>query len=317
MRVGYQASHEQFPPSELLRHAQAAERAGFAFVNSSDHFHPWSEEQGQAGHAWSWLGAAMHATSLPFGVVTAPVQRYHPAVIAQASATLAEMYPGRLWVSLGSGELLNEGITGEEWPRHAVRHARLRASADTIRRLWAGETVSHEGLVRVREARLFTLPAEPPMLLCAALSEETAEDAGSWADGLLTTARSHEELAKVVAAFRRGGGEGKLLALKADIVWGEDEAVALEEARAQWRASILGRELIEDLRTPAEFDAASKHVRAEDMRGAVRIGSPEQHAEWLRADEALGFERVIIHNVAREQERFIAEFGERVLGELG
>src|ERR671912_30728 len=125
-QIGYHASHEQFTPGELIEYVVAAERAGFASVMSSDHFAPWSDAQGQSGFAWSWLGAALATTSLPFGVVNAPGQRYHPAIVAQASATLAVMFPDRFWIAVGSGQLLNEHITGDRWPAKPERNERLR-----------------------------------------------------------------------------------------------------------------------------------------------------------------------------------------------
>ena len=131
--IGYHASHEQHPPSRLLQDVARAEAAGFAAVSSSDHFTPWSERQGESGFAWSWLGAAMHATSLPFGVVNAPGQRYHPAIVAQAIATLLELFPGRLAVALGSGEASNEHITGARWPDKAARNERLLECVHVIR----------------------------------------------------------------------------------------------------------------------------------------------------------------------------------------
>src|ERR687895_1730592 len=134
--VGLHCSHEQIPPSRLLEDARHAEAAGFGAVMSSDHFSPWSERQGESGFAWSWLGAALQATSLPFGVVNAPGQRYHPAIIAQAAATLVEMFPGRLWVALGSGEAANEHITGGGRPAKPVRERRLRECVDVMRALF-------------------------------------------------------------------------------------------------------------------------------------------------------------------------------------
>src|SRR5215218_4525612 len=168
--VGLHCSHEQIPPSRLLRYLREAESAGFRAAMSSDHFSPWSERQGESGFAWSWLGAALEATTLPFGVVNAPGQRYHPAIIAQAVATLGELYPGRFWVALGSGEASNEHITADPWPSKDRRNARLRECVDIMRALLAGQEVSHHGLVRVDRARLWTLPADPPPLLAAAVT---------------------------------------------------------------------------------------------------------------------------------------------------
>ncbi len=155
---GWHASHEQVHPRALLDAAVAAEQAGFGAAMSSDHFSPWSARQGESGFAWSWLGAALQATDLPFGVVNAPGQRYHPAIIAQAIGTLAAMYPGRFWAALGTGEASNEHITGGGWPRKDLRTARLRECVDVIRALLAGEEVSHDGLVTVDRARLWTRP---------------------------------------------------------------------------------------------------------------------------------------------------------------
>ena len=155
---GFHASHEQVHPSALLAAVQRAEEAGFDAAMSSDHFSPWSARQGQSAFAWSWLGAALQSTSLPFGVVNAPGQRYHPAIIAQAIGTLGEMYPGRFWAALGTGEASNEHITGDRWPRKEVRNARLRECVDIIRALLRGEEVSHDGLVTRRPGPVWTPP---------------------------------------------------------------------------------------------------------------------------------------------------------------
>src|SRR4051794_1820840 len=180
----------------------------------SDHFHPWSERQGQSGYTWAWLGAAMQATHLSFGTVCAPGQRYHPAVIAQAAATLAQMFPGRLWVALGTGQNLNEHINGAHWPPKPERQARLRESVAGIRALWAGETVNRETpWFRVRNAKLYTRPGAPPRIFGAAITEDTARWVGGWADGLITVGKDPEGLRRVVNAFREGGGDGKPLAL--------------------------------------------------------------------------------------------------------
>ena len=161
LKIGYHASHEQFKPSTLLTYVQRAQQAGFTAASSSDHFHPWSNRQGESGFAWSWLGAALQATSLSFGVVNAPGQRYHPAIIALAAATLAEMFPQRFWIAVGTGQFLNEHITGEKWPAKAARNARLNECVESMRALWKSETVTHKGLVTVEEATLYSRPVVP------------------------------------------------------------------------------------------------------------------------------------------------------------
>lgn len=311
--IGYHASSEQYGPSELLHYAQLAQESGFGFVNCSDHFHPWSEDEGHSPFAWSWLGAAMHATALPFSVITCPVGRYHPAIIAQAVATLLELFPGRLSFIAGSGELLNEGITGAPWPDHAMRNARLEEAVDVMRALWRGETVTQYGPVSIREARLYDAPAAQPAVLCAVFSEKSAHWAGGWADGLVTSARPREELSGILGAFRDSGGRAKPAVLKVDVAWGDTAEEALEGARRAWRAATLGRAVAENLRTPAEFDAATRFVRAADMRGTVRFGDADHHVAELTADIAMGFDRVIVHCVNPVQERFIAEFGRDVI----
>jgi probable non-F420 flavinoid oxidoreductase len=312
--IGFHASHEQIPPSELLAAVREAEAAGFERAMCSDHFSPWSERQGESGFAWSWLAAALEATSLPFGVVNAPGQRYHPALIAQAAATLAEMYPGRFWVALGTGEFSNEHITGDPWPDKRTRNARLRECIDVMRALFAGEVVDHDGLVRVDRARLWTLPAEPPRLIGAAVSAETAAWAAGWADGLVTIAQPREQLERVVSAFRDNGGEGKTMALQVHLCWAPEEEEALRIAHDQWRTNVFSPPLCWDLATVEQFDQAARHVRPEDMRGPVLVSADlDRHVQWLRELSELGFDDVYLHHVGQEQRRFIEAFGERVL----
>lgn len=317
VKLAYHASHEQFKPSALLKYAQAAEQAGFTAISSSDHFYPWSDRQGESGFSWAWIGAAMQATSLPFSVVCAPGQRYHPAIVAQAVATLAEMFPKRFWVCLGSGEALNERITGEHWLPKSERNARLKECVDIIRALWAGETVTHYGRVRVEEAKLYTRPEVPPRIIGAAVTAKTAEWVGSWADGLITVSRPPEELRKVVEAFYRGGGEGKPMYLKVQLSYAQSEVEARAGAYEQWRTNIFQSDVLAELWTPQQFDAAAQFVKPEDMDKGVRISAdPQQHIEWLQKDMELGFSELILHNVNREQERFIEVFGEKVLSAI-
>lgn len=312
---GFHASHEQFAPSELLALVQRAEQAGFDAAMCSDHFHPWSQSQGQSGFAWSWLGAAMATTRLPFGVVTSPVGRYHPAVIAQAAATLAEMFPDRFWLAPGSGEAINECITGETWPPHDVRDARLEEAVAVMRRLWSGEEVTHRGEhVTVEQAKLYTRPRTPPPVYAAALSVQTAERAGAWADGLITVSLPHGKLRAIVDAFRSGGGAGKPVLLQVKLSYDETDEAAKAGAYAQWRFNVYGSELAAELRTPKQYEAAAKFVKPEDVAGSVRVSAdPRRHVDWLLQDAELGFDQILLHNVNTRQAPFIDAFGERVL----
>jgi probable non-F420 flavinoid oxidoreductase len=315
--VGWHASHEQISPSELLRVVQLAEQAGFDAAMSSDHFSPWSERQGESGFAWAWLGAAMAATRLPFGVVTAPGQRYHPAIIAQAAATLGEMFPGRFWMALGTGEASNEHITGDRWPAKAVRNRRLAECVQIIRALLAGEEVSHDGLVRVDRARLYTLPGQPPPLIGAAVSPATAEFVGSWADGLITINQDPDVLRRLLGAFDAGGGTGKPRYLQVHVSWADTDDEALSIAHDQWRSNVFSPPVCWDLELTAHFDEASRHVRPEDMHEGVLISSDVAHLRDRLAELAgLGFDGVWIHHVGQQQERFIETFGEHVVPAL-
>ncbi len=316
-RVGFHASHEQFPPGELLRLVQRAESAGFQCAMCSDHFHPWSRAQGNSGHAWTWLGAAMAATKFPFGVVNAPVGRYHPAVIAQAAATLADMHGDRFWLAAGSGEAINECITGQRWPAKDVRNRRLREAVEVMRALWRGEEVTHHGEFTVERARLYSLPPRPLPVIAAALSPETARWAGDWADGLITISQPRDKLRAVLDAFREGGGEGKPVHLQVKLSWADTEEAAREGTLEQWRTNLFESTVSEDLRTPEQFEAAAKFVRAEDLEPAVRISADlSRHLAWLRDDLAMGVDQLLLHNVNRGQAAFIDAFGEKVLPQL-
>lgn len=314
--IGFHASHEQLPPSALKRAVVTAEQAGFSAAMCSDHFAPWGVGQGHSGHSWSWLGAVLEATSLPLGVVTAPVQRYHPAVVAQAIATLAEMYPGRFWAALGSGEAVNEHITGDPWPPKPERDARLLEAADVIRRLLAGEEVSHAGLVTVDRARLWTLPASRPPLLGAAVSEETARTVGGWADGLITVSQPTDVLERVLAAFRERGGD-KPAYLQVHLSWAETEEEALALAHDQWKTNMFGPALSWDLERPEQFDEAARFVRPDDVRRSVLVSADlDDHVEWLGGYLEMGFDHLYLHHVGRKQQRFIKTFGSKVIPRL-
>jgi probable non-F420 flavinoid oxidoreductase len=315
--VGFHASHEQISPSRLLDAVKSAQDAGFQAAMCSDHLAPWSERQGESGHAWSWLGAALEATALSFGVVNAPGQRYHPVVIAQAIATLGEMYPGRFWAALGSGEALNEHVTGQQWPHKDDRDARLLECVAVIRALLRGDEVSHDGLIRVDRARVWSLPETPPLLIGAAISEETARTVGGWADGMITVNQPLDVLRRVIDAFREGGGDGKPVSIQVHLSYDDDEERALQIAYDQWRSNVFGSDVATEFTTPAQFDNTSAFVRPEDLRGPVMISSdPTQHVKWLLDLAALDVDRLYLHHVGTDQKRFIEVFGEHVLPEL-
>lgn len=317
MRIGYHASHEQFAPSHLLVLAGRAAQVGFDALSCSDHIAPWSHAQGQSGYAWSWLGAAMQHAALPFAVVTAPGQRYHPVILAQAIATLGEMFPERLCVALGSGEALNEHVTGDPWPAKGERQDRLLASVDIIRRLVRGEEVTRDGPVRADRARLWTLPVFAPTLFGAALSVDTARWCGQWADGLTTVAEPSEGLPALIDAFRAGGGEGKPVHVHLKVSLGPTEDAALAEAFAQWRPNVLPADQLADLEDVDAFEAAAAHITPEDMHRSVLItADPARVVARLRELRDLGVEATFLHHVGRDQDRFIDAVATDVLPHL-
>lgn len=312
--ITYHASHEQFPASRLLQLAIQAEQAGFGAIHSSDHFHPWSKRQGNSGFSFAWMGAAMQATTIPFSMVCAPGQRYHPAIAAQAIATLAEMFPGRFSVELGSGEALNENITGDKWPLKAERNARLLECVNIIHRLLDGETVTHTGLVTVKEATLYTRPAIKPLLMATALSEATAAWAGSWADGLITVGADMEKMARIKEAFYSGGGENKPMFVQLVLSYAGSQEEALAVAYDQWRNNLVSPDLLANLGQPHEFDQAGLSITHEDVKKKMLVSSDMQYfIDQIGTYVEQGFERVILHNVNSNQEQFITDFGSQLI----
>jgi coenzyme F420-dependent glucose-6-phosphate dehydrogenase len=317
MQIGYHASHEQFTPSDLLTLVKLAEDAGFEAILSSDHFHPWGLSQGNGGHAWSWLGAAMAQTKIPFGIVTVPGYRYHPAILAQATATLINMFPQRFYLSVGSGEALNEHITGNVWPNKSERNKLLYESVNIMRKLWKGDEVTQKNLITIEEAKLFVPVPQKPQVIGAALTPQTAEWLGAWADGLITTSRPVKELQEMVDAFHHGGGKGKPLYLKVQISYDKSYEEGLLGAYEQWRNTLLPSDVMEDIKTPSQFDNAGKLITRKIIEKNVLIGSDANaFIKPIKAYCDLGFSTIIVHNVNLKQKAFINFFGKEVLPHL-
>jgi G6PDH family F420-dependent oxidoreductase len=227
------------------------------------------------------------------------------------------MYPGRFWLAIGSGEALNENITGLPWPEKAERTARLEECGQVMKRLWRGETVTHDGRITVHDARLFSRPKTSPRLFAAALSAETAAAIAPWADGLMTIGGEPDSVRDVIDAFRRNGGEGKPVSLQHVLSWAPTEREAREQAHQQWRQSVLGGEHLPELRTPMEFSSATKSVKPSDVEGIVRVSANlDQHAAWIAAYEPLGLDTVYLMNAGKNQEAYIDAFGAQVLPQL-
>jgi coenzyme F420-dependent glucose-6-phosphate dehydrogenase len=309
-KLVYHTSHEQFPPSHLLKLVKLAQEAGFDAIHSSDHFHPWSVRQGQSGFSFSWLGAAMQATTLPFSMVCAPGQRYHPAIVAQAMATLAEMFPGRFHIELGSGEALNEMITAGPWPSKKIRDERLFECVGIIRRLLHGQEVTFNGHVQVYEATLYTIPTQLPAIYAAALTAETARWAGEWADGLLTTGDTPETTQQKIQAFKQHGGEGKPVCVQWAFSYSHRKDEAIAEAWHQWRTNLLPPDKLADFNKPELYDAAAAGITVQEVAEKIQIiTSMQQLNDEIAKYSAIGADTVILHNVNSQQEQFIADFG--------
>jgi G6PDH family F420-dependent oxidoreductase len=229
------------------------------------------------------------------------------------------MYSDRFWIAVGSGEALNEAITGARWPSKTDRHARLEQSADVMRALWAGETVSVNGQITTSNARLYSRPVRPPLLLGAALSPETARWLGGWADGMITVAGPRDGMRAVMDAFREGGGDGKPVFLQVALSFAPSNDEAAGAAYDEWRQCALTTQQLADLTSTADFDRACARVDRSDVLSKVRAScSIEQHLEWLHEDCALGFTRIYLHNVARaHQEAFIEACAARLLPSIG
>jgi probable non-F420 flavinoid oxidoreductase len=312
-RIGFHASHEQVSPRQLLADVQDAEQAGFDMAMCSDHITPWSERQGHGGSNWPWLGAALASTSFPIGSLAIPGERFHPAVLAHQVATLAQMFPGRYWAALGSGEAMQETITGAPWPPKPQRVERLEESVDIIRRLLTGEEVSRSGPVRVARARLWEIPEEQPLLIGPAISVESAGRVAAWADGLVTVNQPKDVLTEVLAAYRDHGGRGRA-ALQLHLSWAPSMEEAESIAHDQWRSNVFLDPVAADTLTVEAFDAMSEHVSVKAVHQPVRISADlAQHRDWIAEYLELGFDDIYLHHVGQEQGAFLKAFGESVL----
>ncbi|HEX9038046.1 MAG TPA: TIGR03557 family F420-dependent LLM class oxidoreductase [Ktedonobacterales bacterium] len=323
--LGYCASFEQFHPTDLLRWSQQAEDAGFGSILASDHFHPWTPSQGQAGFVWAWMGALGASTRhVRFGPgVTAPGYRYHPAILAQASATLAAMFPGRFWLGIGSGEALNEHIVGLRWPEAPTRLALLGESIEVIRALFSGKVVKYQGQhVTLESAKLYTMPQTPPPIYIATSGPVMSERTGRTADGIITVGAADEKIANLMARFEKGAREtGKDPAtmprlIQLHVSWADSREAATEQAVREWPNGGMNYPKA-DIRNPEDFEAMAKLVRPEHYTGRVLI-SPDldEIAAHIQHYIDLGFSEVYVHNVGRNQEAFIEAVGKRVAPQL-
>ncbi|MBM7167666.1 TIGR03557 family F420-dependent LLM class oxidoreductase [Streptomyces sp. G44] len=312
MEIGYKLAAEAFGPTELVRQAVLAEEAGFDFVEISDHYHPWLDDQGHSPFAWTVLGAIAAKTSrigLATGV-TCPTVRYHPAIIAQAAATLALVSEGRFVLGVGSGERLNEHVVGQEFPDSVrVRHEMFREALEIIRLLWRGGYRSYEGThLRLEDARVFDLPEELPLIAVAASGEVSARIAAELGDGLFAT----EDKAEIVRHYRDAGGGGPRYA-EVPMAWASDEHTAARAALDTSRWAVTGWKVMSELPNPVNFDAATTTVREEDILEKFACGTdPARYLEVAQKFVDAGFDRLVMQNAGPDPDGFI-DFYQRSL----
>jgi len=329
LQVGYAAMLEQFHPTEAVALSVYAEAHGFSGVMAADHFQPWVPQQGQSAFVWNVLSAIGERTRGDMGPgVTAPTFRWHPAMVAQASATLAAMYPGRHWLGLGSGEALNEHIVGQYWPEAPERINRMFEAVDIIKKLFAasiaGKDTKHTGqFFKLESTRLWTMPEVAPEILVATAGPVTAKRAGKTVDGLITVGAPLEKIAGLFARFDEGAREaGKNPAtmprvLQLHLSWAPTHEAAVRNALVEWPNGGM-KFPKSDIRSPYELEQMAKLVRAEDFEGRMVISSdPDVHRAHIQKYADLGFDRIYLHNVGRNQREWIDVFGRDVLPKLG
>src|SRR5919109_339000 len=282
VEFGYTLSAEEHGPADLVRWARAAEDAGFGFALISDHFHPWIDRQGHSPFVWTVLGGIAEATErLHVGTgVTCPLIRIHPAIVAQAAATTAALMSGRFFLGVGTGENLNEHILGDRWPPAAMRLEMLEEAVELIRFLWRGEDAPHRGRhYTVENARIYTLPEEPPPIFVAAAGEKATKLAGRIGDGLIGTSPDAEQIRR----FERAGGEDKPRYAQVHVCWAGTEEEAKHVAREWWPNTTLPGELGVELALPRHFEQAAELLSEDDVCKQLTCGpDPETHRSTFR-----------------------------------
>ncbi|MFI6223383.1 TIGR03557 family F420-dependent LLM class oxidoreductase [Nocardia salmonicida] len=304
MQLGFKLAAEAFGPKELVRQAVRAEAAGFDFVEMSDHFHPWLDNQGHSPFAWTVLGTIAARTEqigLATGV-TCPIIRYHPAIIAQAAATTALLSDGRFTLGIGSGERLNEHIVGHEFPPVAIRQRMLREALEIIRLLWRGGYRSYYGeFLELSDARVFDLPQTLPVIAVAAGGPSAAKIAAELGDGLFATEPDPE----LVRTFQQEGGSGPRY-VEVGVAFAETDREGAEAALSTNRWSAGGWKVMSELPNPANFAAASSTVRVDDMLESFVCGNdPKRYVEAIRQATDAGFDHVVLMNAGPDMDAFL------------
>ncbi|UFU05272.1 TIGR03557 family F420-dependent LLM class oxidoreductase [Ruania halotolerans] len=323
--IGYAAALEQLHPRDAVDLAQTAERSGFTGVMATDVMQPWVPAQGQAAFVWNVLAAVAERTAGDVGPgVSVPTFRWHPAVLAQASATLAAMYPGRHWLGIGSGEAINEHVVGRYWPEAPERINRMFEAIDMISKLFssslAGKDHKHSGeYFTLESTRLWTMPPTAPEILVATAGPVTARRAGRHADGLITMGGTSEKVGQLFGRFAAGAKDAGKDAtamprvIRLHLSWARTEAEAVRNAVTEWPNGAMKFSKA-DLRSPFEVAQIAKLVRPGDFAGAMVVSADtEDHLREIQRYVDLGASRIYLHNVGRNQDEFLRVFGTDVL----
>jgi coenzyme F420-dependent glucose-6-phosphate dehydrogenase len=328
LTVGYAAMLEQFGPQEVVGYTAHAEEHGFSGCMAADHFQPWVPHQGNASFVWSVLAAVGERTRGDMGPgVTCPSFRFHPAIVAQAAATQEHMYPGRSWLGLGTGEALNEHIVPQYWPEAGERSLRMWEAIEVINKLFDaslnGKDVKHDGkYFKMETTRIWTMPERKPPVLVATAGPVNSKKTGKFADGIITVGAPLEKIQGIFDKFEEGAREaGKNpdtmpRILQLHLSWAETDDQALRNAMTEWPNGGMkfGKA---DIRSPHDFAQMANLVRSEDYEGRMVIDSdPDVHRAYIQKFVDLGFDRIYLHNVGRNQKEWIEVFGREVLPKL-
>lgn len=315
-KFGYKLMTEEHGPKDLIANSVLAEQAGFDFVSISDHFHPWLEAQGHAPFAWSVLGAIAHATD-KIGIttgLTCPIIRYHPAIIAQAAATIAVMSDNRFSLAVGAGERLNEHVTGALWPSTPIRHEMLGEAIDIFRLLWQGGVHSYEGqFFDVDHAQLYDLPDKPIVVTLGVSGPKSVALAVEKADGIMATSPE----AELVQGYRDDAGKDAPVYGEVTLGWAATEEEGLKNAHERFRFSAFDWSVNSELRDVAGFEAASKYVRPEDLADKIPAGpDPKVHLEAIKKYTDAGFDHLVLACPGDDQAGFLAYCEKELLPKL-
>jgi G6PDH family F420-dependent oxidoreductase len=314
LQLGYTLSSEEQTPNALVDLAVRAEQAGFDFCMVSDHFHPWTDRQGQSPFVWAVVGGVARATRrIRLGTGVTCAMRVHPAIVAQAAATAGCMMPGRFFLGMGSGENLNEHVLGLHWPPIAVRQEMLAEAVEVVRALFGGRKVNHRGThYTVEDARLYTLPETPVPIMLAAAGKKAATLAGEKGDGMIAVMPK----AELVQAFTDAGGAGKPRLGQLHGCWAQSEAAAKRTAY-QWWPNVLFGGVSSDVRLPKDFEELALLVNEDDVGRAVVCGpDPERWVSAIRTFAETGFDHVYLHQIGPDQDGFFGFVEREVLPRL-